>query len=509
MLFQNTISTISFNKWILQDTENKRLLWFSIILMGISFGWLKYLYPYPNFMPPDSYNYLESAQNNDFINMWPIGYAKFLRLVSVFSRSHLVLVVLQYLLLMGSVLYFLFSIRYLFSPGKWIFRILLLVSIANPLLPHIANFVSSDALFATLSLIWFTQLLWIIYRPTRQLLIIHAAVVLLAFTVRFTGIYYPLLSMALIFVKDMPARQRWLGIGAIAVLILAFIGRTQYEYAKRTGVAQFSAFGGWQIAANALYGYAFDQADNTELVPSQFNGLHDRVNRHLDSIQKLTIRPDAEPGVYYQWDPKSPLLWYLNDQGRGKDKSYFEYWATVAPLYGEYGRWLISQHPGSFLQHFVWPNVKRYYAPPPNFMGYYIMGYKTVDPIVVNWFEFKNNQLPIRTKESQIHVTPIITTLLSIVNPAFLIGALFFTCFAGFKQCHPIHKRLLTCMLIVWFANMSFSVLSAPIELRYQIFPVVITIPFLLLFFAWLIQSLQPVSNPNKRHSMIQPEPVI
>src|ERR1044072_6133444 len=100
MLFKQTITTQPFKKWFVQDKENKRLIWFSIAIMIISFGWLKYDYPYPNFMPPDSYSYLDAAYKNDLINQWPIGYSKFLRLVSVFSRSHLVLVIVQSLLLM-------------------------------------------------------------------------------------------------------------------------------------------------------------------------------------------------------------------------------------------------------------------------------------------------------------------------------------------------------------------------------------------------------------------------
>src|SRR5690349_19423417 len=99
MLFQRTISTNPFKQWIWKDKENKRLLWFSLTVMTISFTWLKIVYPFPNFMPPDSYSYLTAAQENRFINMWPIGYSKFLRLTSSFTQSHMVLVVLQYVLL--------------------------------------------------------------------------------------------------------------------------------------------------------------------------------------------------------------------------------------------------------------------------------------------------------------------------------------------------------------------------------------------------------------------------
>jgi hypothetical protein len=501
MFFQNTISPLPFKNWIIQDKENKRLLLISIIIALISFGWIKYLYPFPNFMPPDSYNYLEAAQNNDFINIWPIGYSKFLRLFSVITRSQIALVFCQYTFLISSILYFLFSIRYFFSPSIWLFRVIFIVSVFNPILIHIANFVSSDALFAALSFIWFTHLLWIIYRPTNPLLIIHSAVIFLAFTVRLTGIYYPLISIALILVRKMPAKNRRLGIGTLALPVLIFIGCTQNEYAEKTGLAQISAFGGWQLAANALYGYAYDQPDNIETVPAKFRALHNRVNQHMDSIRHLSIRPDSELGVYYQWNFKSPLLQYLKDRSKSPRKSYFQHWASVAPLYGDYGRWLVIKHPVSFLHHYIWPNIKRYYAPPPYFMGSYIMGYETVEPIAVSWFQLKTKHLSVRTKDRKIHIMTLYTTILSIINPAFLISYFFFNFFSGFKYLNQFHKRLLLCLLFVWLANMLFSVFSAPIELRYQIFPTAIIIPFIIFFINWISKTIkiEPVEKNQER----------
>ena len=187
MLFKQTISNLPFKHWLWNDKENKQFLCFSTIIMMVSFGWLKYLYPFPNFIPPDSYSYLQAAYRNSYINTWPIGYSKFLQLAGAFSHSHVMLVIVQYLLLMASVLYFLFSIRYLLCVNKKIFILLLILSIANPLLPHIVNFVSSDCLFTALSLVWIIQLLWFIQQPTLKLLIVHAMVLLLAFSVRYTA----------------------------------------------------------------------------------------------------------------------------------------------------------------------------------------------------------------------------------------------------------------------------------------------------------------------------------
>jgi hypothetical protein len=477
--------------------ENKRMLWLSCIIMFVSFAWLKYLYPYPNFIPPDSFNYIESANNNDFINIWPIGYAKFLRLIGILTHSDLALVIIQYLILIASIQYFLFTIRYLLSPGKWLFRVIFIITITNPLVPHIANFVSSDCLFASLSLIWFSQLMWILYNSTSKLLLSHALVVLLAFMTRFTAVYYPVISIAVILVTPMPAVRRFLGLGTIALVLLCFIGRTQNEYNVKTGTIQYSAFGGWQLAANALYGYAWSKPDTSVDVPPKFRLLHEIVNQHMDSIRKLRYRPDTSPGIYYFWDFKSPLRIYLNKYYSGNN--FFEQWASVAPLYSQYGRWLTMKYPASFLKHYLWPNLLRYYNPPPYFMGLYNLGNKRVDPIVVMWFNWKSEKLSIRSNSSTIEIMNTLPTLLAIINPAFMFCILFFLLFSGFRLCNKIAKQTILCSLTVWLCNTIFSVISAPIELRYQIFPTVITLPLLLLFISWLIQSLKTESTLNKK----------
>jgi len=501
MLFQSTISTVPFREWLCKDAENKKLMWFSLAVAIVSFTWMKIVYPYPNFIPPDSYFYIDAAQDNMFINIWPIGYSKFLRLISSFSQSHFLLVLLQYLLLLTSVLYLLLTIRYLLSPSKWVFRIILTLSISNPLLPQISNFVSSDCLFGALSLVWFTQLLWILVIPSKRLLILHAVVLLLAFMVRFMALYYPLLSISVIIIKTMPVKTRYYGIGTICFLLFLFIGHTEYEYKMKTGTIQYSAFGGWQMAANALYGYAHARQDDPSTVPSSLRKLHTLVNSHLDSLKHLMSRPDNDIGVYYLWDFQSPLVVYRDQQWKHDQKNlpHFTKWATMGPLYQAYGRWLTMRHPKEFIQYYLWPNLIRYYQPPVNFMGYYNLGINTVESTAVNWFAWKNNQLPLRSKDRIIHITAFMPKLLAIINSLFLLVAISFTFLGGFNKCHQLSKKVLSISALIWIANLVFSVFSAPIELRYQLFPVIITLPFCILLITWIIHSLETKSTQKRK----------
>ena len=510
MLSQQTISTIPFKHWLYNDSENQKLCWLSLATLAALFTWLKIIYPYPNFIPPDSYNYLEAAYNNEFIGIWPIGYSKFLQLVGFFSRSHLGLVIVQYIILEASLFYLLFTIRYMLSPGKWLFRIMLSASILNPLVPHIANFVSSDCLFTALSIIWCTQLLWIIYYPNRTLLIIHAAVLLFAFTVRYNALYYPFISISIIIWSRMSKTSKMIGIASIALLLLAFIGRTQYEYNKKTGAVQYAAFGGWQIAANTLYGYAFSKTDRIDEVPDNFRPLHKLVNQHKDSLARLTLRPDREIGIYYLWDFKSPLRIYMK-QAWAQDtvSSFFKKWASMGPLYAEYGKYLVWRHPKEFTQYYLWPNLQRYYAPPSYFMGIYNMGFETVDPIVVKWFHLKSNRLYTRSESMQIPIADTFTVITPVINLIFVTGFLSFVGLAGFKHCARHIKQIIWSVMTIWVINTIFSVLSAPIELRYQLFPLIISLIWAILFVSHIVRIIWVTPKNSKtddhlKHAVIQ-----
>ncbi|THU32924.1 hypothetical protein FAM09_26095 [Niastella caeni] len=497
MLFERTISPLDFRQWLLLNKENKRIFILSITLILISFTWLKFKYPYPNFMPPDSYNYLETAYFNSYIGIWPIGYSKFLRFVSCFSKSHLILVLIQYILLQLSLLYFLFTFRYLISPGTWLFRILLFISLTNPLLPQIANSISSDNLFLTLSLLWLTQLLWIIHQPSIKLILLHTTIVLIAFTVRHNALFYPVISAIVIIFSNASKIHKWLGIGVMFTLLLSFISRTQYEYFVKTQTVQYSAFGGWQIAANALYGYAFADPISEKKIPVKFRKVHNIVNHHMDSLRHLTLRPDQEVGIYYMWDYKSPLRIFMEQQWPKDSTSFLKKWASMAPLYAKYGQYLIMQHPTQFCKNFIWSNIKNFYLPPSYFMGIYNMGGYTVEPIAMKWFGWKNKFIKKNTDSKYIIVANIFTLITPVINILYITSLLAFVALAGLKKCSPTCRKIIKYILIIWLSNSLFSILSAPIELRYELFQIIISLVCSVTFISYIIQKMIIIQHTN------------
>lgn len=499
--------TTSFSQWFYCDRENKRFVLFSAVAIIISFIWLKIIYPFPNFMQPDSNSYLEAASNNNFINIWPIGYSRFLRFISSFSSSHFLLVSIQYLLIIASVLYFLFTIRYLLSPRTWPFRIVFILSVTNPMLPHIANFVSSDCLFTAFVLLWFTQLLWLLYKPSKNLLFLHSLVLAFIFTIRLSALYLPFFSIGAILFTTMSKKLKWAGVGSITLLLLTIIGRTQYEYKVKTGTVQYSAFSGWQLAANALYAYAHSPLDSNYVYPVATWDLHAIVNRHMDSLRTLAKRPDEAIGIYYMWDAKSPLRVNMSKYGdKVQKKSFFQQWSSFAPMYFTYGKSIITRHPVLYVQYFMWPNLKRFYEPPANSMKHYNFASAALDSIVIKWFDWKTNLLPTKNWEREITTMSVFPTIVASLNSLFLIFSFAFIAWVGFKSLDIVPKRLLTCTLFVWWTNLFFSILTAPIELRYELFSIIIMLPFAGIFLEKVIYSLQSVSPRSQNLAMPLPD---
>lgn len=495
---------MTFRKWLRTEMGHTQLIIFSIVAVIIEFVIFKILYPYPNFIPPDSFSYIEAAYNNQLINVWAIGYSKFLRFFSCFTSSHLILVQFQYLLLQFSVLYFIFSIGYWLRLSKWMVRLLVGGCIFNPLLLHISNFISSDALFISLSMIWVSQLLWIINSPGRRLLVAHASILLFAFMVRHNALYYPFISILVIVFAHISVREKCVCVGCIILLLGSFATRTMYQYYKQTRTVQYAAFGGWQLAANALYGYAHVSSDPPKMVPAQFRILHTMVNNHIDSIRKLTIRPDDDITFYYLWDNRAPLKEYMSYYWRqGDNADGFIRWATMGNLYSSYGRYLIWHHPIAFINYYIWPNLQKYYVPPVGFMGVYNLGNKTVNPIVGTWFGWDSNVVRTYSKDTRISVVEYFPVSIAINNVLFLISFAGLLFIIGFKRFTYYGHGILSLAGTIWLCNLVFSVFSAPVELRYQIFPMLITFVFNALVITLIVNVVRSVLSGRSIDSSV------
>lgn len=491
MLFKEQLPNQSFLKWLLNGRENKFLLLTSIVIITIKFIWFKMDYPYPNFFP-DSYDYIAGAIESRSISYRPIGYSKFLQIVHFFSSSHMLLVTVQYALLQLSILYLLFSISYLLAPGKWCFRIMFIGCTMNPLVLHLSNLISSDPIFTMLSLVWLAQLLWIIARPESGLLILHAIVLALAFTMRYNALYYPLVSFAIILFSQTSAKVKLSGIAFCLLLLGSFVIFTRLQFKKLTGEAQFAPFNGWITVVNALVVYYHaDPLDAPWSMPPKFQQLHQLVNKYIDSLHRVKHVAAFETAPFFMWSEKSPLYLYW---GSRLPLNYyfhpdFKQWATLAPFCQEYGTLLIKRHPELYLKYHLGKNLLAYNDTWLEYMGQYFAEYSSMGSEVRQWFQIK----PFSTKIARPHLNAIAYVAIAHQIMTVLLMLFLFPAFITMKKTTNSSRqsKTLAWMIFIWWCNLGFTILASYPSFRYLAFQILLNFLLDMLLLEFVIKCIK------------------
>jgi hypothetical protein len=403
---------------------------------------------------------------------------------SALTISDTILVAFQFLLLQAAALSLNFTLYYFYSPTKIIKIFLLIAVFFNPLFFDIANTISSDNIYLSLSLIWFTLLLWIIYQPTANVIYWHSVVLFLAFVVRFNAMFFPFVSIWAFYVSKASIKLKIRGLVLSLLLISIFVVYNREKYYELSGVRELAPFSGWQMASNGLFAYKHVSANLRKDVPLKFNNLDKQVRLYLDNSFKS---PDyAEPRVIldrFMWSQDSPLWVYYwqnfadkddinNPNVWGKQPFRIKNWAKVAPLYKEYGAWLILHYPKEFFQYVILLNVKSWFIPPMVQLQYYNCGYTDIAENIVDWFKYKTHKISTRftnigTIDEIYGLYPLFT---GYINAVFLI--LFALFIRRIKNDMYFIYNGLILVAVFWLINFSFNVFASPIELRYVLFPI-------------------------------------
>ncbi|MES1218635.1 MAG: hypothetical protein ABUT20_24235, partial [Bacteroidota bacterium] len=481
---QNPKSNLTpyFKDFLTKEPFNRAYLFLDIISLIIQFLIFKNLFPHANYIP-DSYSYLTAAATNLDVNTWPLAYSKFLRIFSSFSHLDVSLVLVQYLLIEVSCLYFLFTLIYFYAPAKPLKNILYLFFILNPIPLFVSNFITADALFIAISFIWITQLIWLINKPKPHHLFVQGFLLLSLFTLRYNSIYYPLIAAIAILQSPQTWVKKIVGISFSAILILSSILITTTKMYQATGTQQFSPFGGWQLANNVLYMYGHITPSKKEKIPIKFARLDNMSRQHFDTTKVKNLTDTTLDGIYYLWSGKAPLVQYMDSKfKKDSTSSYFKKWASVSPLYAQYSLFLIKKYPIEFVRYFIWPNMIRYIMPPSEFLALYNMNSDSVGILAKNWFSYKSQSVKTNYKGLPGQVFSIMPTFCLVVNFLFLIALSWYI---------VVHRKLLDSnkslskavqlTASLWLFNFLFSILASPVVLRYQLFPIFVYLTFSLI----------------------------
>jgi hypothetical protein len=502
MDMQNNIPVqeVSFKDFLFKNRRNKTILWLAAAAIVIQFAIFKYLYPFASFIHGDSFSYIKAAAANSDISTYPIGYSRFLRLFSVFTKSDTALVAFQYLFIQASALFLLFTTFYFYKPGRVTQYILLVFMVLNPLFLHLANLVSSDCLFVCLSLIWFSLLCWIIHRPSTKIIIWHALILFTAFIVRYNAIVYPLIATVAFAISNLSLHRKLIGAFAGFLLCGVFVFFTSYEYKKLTGYWQFSPFSGWLIANNAMYAYRNVDSNQRKPVPHKFQLLDNMIRERIDTTRnnkKYTVELRMS-NTAYMWSRSLPLYKYRENIFK-KDTSAKEFkkWASMGPFFKEYGTFIIKLYPWHFIKYVIWPNAKKYYAPPVEFLHDYNFGTDNVSEDAKQWFNYKSTKVKTRMKNTKVWVLDFHPILSGIINLIMLCLLLFYIALKGWRYNNIFAKGILIGG-IMWLTNAGFTIIVSPAALRFQSFPFSLTIILAIILLEWLIKHMQNINQNAK-----------
>jgi hypothetical protein len=467
----------SFSRFLIKNNLNKKYLLLATAGIFIQFIVFKLCYPFPSYFT-DSYTYIDAAAHNYIISVRPLGFSRFLSLVHRLTTSDTALIFIQYLTIQLGCLYFFFTLRFFVPLRNSISHVLFALLICNPVTLYLSNQLSSDAMFASVGIVWFTLLIWLINRPTWTHLLIMAELLYLLFQIRFTALYLPAVAIPAILLS----RRNWLFkiSGIILVVAPMYLGIQHIKRLtqKETGTAVFSAFGGWMAANNVLLVYPHVTVQDKDLPTANCIALNKIVKQYFN-----TLPASAKPGPdEFLWSDNSPLKTYMHQlQQQKKINGYFRAWHAVAPVFTQYSNTLMLQHPVPFIRYYILPNSKTFFLPSLECFFSYNENKNTVDSVAMKWFKYKSDRVTCINKTVQATILAPMPWLWLLSNIVFCSGLLLVLIRAKRYKLSPALLRTLLLAGVFWGVNFCFSIYASSIVLRYQYFPMVATFTFSLL----------------------------
>lgn len=481
---------VSFRKFIFGERQNQKYLLIAIVGGILQFIILKLLFPFPDFIS-DSYSYIDTATNNMDVNLWPIGYSRFMLAIHQFTNSDTTLLALQHIILELSLIYFFYTVLYFYRPSKITAIILFIFLFFNPLFLYLSNCVLSDTIFTALTMVWLTQLLWMFHRPRPYQMVLIPILIGACFTLRYTAMYYPIINALAYLLSKQRILVKIGGSIAPLLLMIPFVLFTQEKTKDITGTAQFSVFGGWQLANNALYMYGHIDVDSSQL-PVDTRELDKMVKLYFKVVKPTDYDFATLPGTYFIKIPYAPLKQYMVDRYTFNDPvSQFASWGMVSPMYNEYAEYLIKHYPLAFARYYLLLNVQNYFLPHLEKFGSYNVGQDKVWPSAQKWFQYKSAKVYTAFKQFP-------DTLFMVYKPVFAILNIYFA-FAFIAllvsgKLRRMETRLKKSVLLVagfLLVNFGFSVFATPVVLRYQVIPLILLFTFSLLFLEYTDKSIK------------------
>lgn len=485
---------------------------YCLVILGLMIlQWMlfKLCYPFPDFFS-DSYSYINAAALRLNVNIWPIGYSRFLALFHLLTTSGSVLVFFQYLVWAASALYFYLTVTYFYHTGKNTRIFLCLFLFFNPLFLYVANYVTSDMLFISMSVIWLTQLLWVINRPALCQILLQAVLVLIMFTFRYNAMIYPIIAAVVFLFSRQKVWIKVLGILSAPLLILPFIIWSSQAAKGVTGTAQFPPIlGGWQWGNNALYFRGFIEEDSSIFPTPQTRELDGIARRFFSQPERPQDLLFSEVANFFIRHPEAPLKQYMTRHYKPQNTyQSVQAWGESAVVFDQYGKFLIKRHPWAFFRYYLLVNTKNYFIPPLEKLEIYNLGEDEMWQPAQFWFRYISPKVWCLSKPFQGTILALFPIFFLVLNAYYVIALLQFIRRSGFRKTSRIVRITIATITAFLALNAAFSIFANIIVIRYEIFPMLVFLSFAMLLTDYIevlsaegknkMEFIPPI-EPNRR----------
>lgn len=458
----------SFLKFLLKKEQKHQLTLFLFIYI-VLYILLTYLNPYPASIS-DSGAYVNAALNNRIDTYRPFGYSQFLISVHNWSTSIHFLVGVQYFINAISTLLFIFSIKFLFQPkSKFTFYFLAFFAIFSPLTLYLSNTILSDSLFTSLTVLWITSGLWIIYDNKNVYkyiyYFIHLVLLFYLINVRYTGLVYLPISILLVIVVFY-RRNIYAGLILSIIPILLVYGYYHKQKSKiyeLIHVNTFSGFSGWQLANNAFHCIPYIDLDITGIKDKQVREFAELVIK-----AKPLLELKEKPSAKFMWDKNSPLKDYCYYQVGRTNTLYIYQWNYLGEnVYSKFGSYVIKKYPLTFAKNYLFPNFWATLYPVHDQIVKRFRVDGISDDLMRDWFKLSDSEKVITKSkifENTFFLIPIARLIIWLLVIASFIIFLIKRNQFQWQPFHQITLWVLFAFITIYFA---FNVYASPFELRY------------------------------------------
>jgi hypothetical protein len=346
----------SFWHFLIQKEQRRDVL-FTLAAYFIVYFIFTHYYPYPNGIS-DSGGYVRAASTMKYDGFRPMGYSYFLHFIHGISVTTSFLVFVQYLLNIFASLFLILTIKYLFRPAnKWTYYGLVALITLCPTVLYLTNCILSDSLFTSLTIVWIASGIWIMRKFNAFLIILHLLVLWYIMGVRYTALFYPIIT-AFLFVAG--NARLWLRL--ILVILPLLMSIRFYQLRKKdtrelTGINTFSGFSGWQSANNALNVVPYiENWDTTDIKNNELREFIRFVRN--DHTTDSAVKASSGLIASFMWEKSLILKQYLFYKMQQSGTSYLQKWTWLGGnTYNDFGRYVMKMYPGIYVRHFLLPNV--------------------------------------------------------------------------------------------------------------------------------------------------------